>query len=361
LTDVSAGQCRPVLTDPADLPADLVFVDDSVPGIRRRRHGHGFRYIGPGGGKVDDATVARVRALAIPPAWTDVWICVDAHGHMQATGRDARGRKQYRYHPQFRSHREQAKFARLHEFGVALPNIRKRVAADLSAPGIPRDKVVATVIRLLEATLVRVGNEEYARANRSYGLTTLRDRHAQFSSNGLQLVFKGKHGIANSVRVQDRRLRRVVKQCQDLPGQVLFQYLDDDGMPCPVTSTDVNSYLREVTEMDVTAKDFRTWMGTLLATVAFADLAPPRNERDGKRSVNRVLEVVSGHLGNTPTVCRASYIHPTVVETFLEGTLPARWEASSARGSRLLVPEERKLVHFLRPARRRQEPARRVA
>jgi DNA topoisomerase-1 len=350
-----------VLTDPTDLPADLVFVDDGVPGIQRRRHGRTFRYVGPNGGKVDDAAVARIKALAIPPAWTDVWICLDAHGHMQATGRDARGRKQYRYHPDFRSHRDRAKFARLHQFGQALPEVRKRVATDLAAPGIPRDKVVATVIRLLEATLVRVGNEEYARANRSYGLTTLRDRHARFSSDGLKLVFKGKHGSANSVRVQDQRLRRVVKQCQDLPGQVLFQYVDADGNPCPISSTDVNAYLRDLTEMDVTAKDFRTWMGTLLATVAFAELTPPRSERDGKRSVNRVLEVVSGHLGNTPAVCRASYIHPTMIDTFLDGMLRARWDGLSARGSRMLVPEERKLVQFLRPVRRRQEVTRRVA
>ena len=229
----------------ADLPPELMWVDDSVAGIRRRRSGTGFSYIGPNGRRVtDDAALDRIRALAIPPAWTDVWICLDDAGHLQATGRDARGRKQYRYHSAFRAHRDEAKFARLYEFGTALPLLRKQVATDLTTRGMPREKVLAAVVRLLEATLVRVGNEEYARTNKSYGLTTLRDRHAHFTSDGLQLVFKGKHGIAANVRVQDQRLRRVVKQCQDLPGQVLFQYLDEDGHPRPVTSTDVNAYLR---------------------------------------------------------------------------------------------------------------------
>lgn len=336
-----------------DLPPQLVWVDDSIAGIRRRRSGRGFTYLSPEGRRVTaSATLDRIRALAIPPAWTDVWICLDVDGHLQATGRDARGRKQYRYHAQFRAHREEAKFARLYEFGTALPAIRQQVAVDLSARGVPREKVVAAVVRLLEATLVRVGNEEYARANQSYGLTTLRDRHARFSSDGLQLVFKGKHGIAASARVQDQRLRRVVKQCQDLPGQVLFQYLDDDGRPRPVSSTDVNRYLGEITGQAVTAKDFRTWTGTLLATVALAELPTPTSERAAKRSVNRVLEVVSDHLGNTPAVCRASYVHPQIVEAFHEGRLAEQWDRASARGSRLLVPEERKLVQMLRPSRR---------
>ena len=225
----ASGNADTVLTTPTDIPPGLAFADDRDAGIRRRRAGKGFVYIGPNGRKLDPATIARIRALAVPPAWTDVWICVDDCGHIQATGRDARGRKQYRYHQQFRAHRESAKFTRLYDFGRALPAIRRQVATDLTAPGIPREKVIATVIRLLEATLVRVGNEEYARTNKSYGLTTFRDRHAQFSSDGLKLVFKGKHGIAASVKVQDRRLRRVVKQCQDLPGQVLFQYVGDDG------------------------------------------------------------------------------------------------------------------------------------
>jgi DNA topoisomerase-1 len=342
-----------VLTTVADLPPQLVWVDDSEPGIRRLRRGKGFTYVHADGRRVTDGDRERIRALAVPPAWVDVWICADAAGHVQATGRDARGRKQYRYHAAFRAHRDEVKFARLHDFGRALPSIRKRLAADLAAPGMPCEKVVATVVRLLEATLVRVGNEEYARANKSYGLTTLRDRHVQFSSDGLQLVFKGKHGISSNVRVQDRRLRRVVKRCQDLPGQVLFQYLDDTRSPRPVTSTDVNAYLRDASGLEITAKDFRTWMGTLLATVALAELDPPASQAKAKRSVNRVLQVVSDHLGNTPAVCRTSYVHPDVLRAFEEGSLAARWTDASARGSALLVPEERKLLVLLRPARRR--------
>jgi DNA topoisomerase I len=350
----AAGHAPPVVHLDLDLPPDLVWADDSEPGIRRRRAGRGFSYAYADGRKVAAETVERIRALAIPPAWTNVWICRDPAGHLQATGRDARGRKQYRYHPRFRAHRDQTKFDRLYDFGRALPAVRKQLAIDLDAPGVPRDKVVATVIRLLEATLVRVGNEEYARANKSYGLTTLRDRHAQFTSDGLRLVFKGKHGISNRVTVQDKRLRRVVKQCQDLPGQVLFQYLTDDGAPCPVTSTDVNEYLRDTSGFDVTAKDFRTWMGTLLAAVAFADLPAPRSDGDARQATNRVLEVVSGHLGNTVAVCRASYVHPTVLDEFAAGTFAERWHDAPARGSRLLLAEEKKLLHLLRPARRRQ-------
>jgi DNA topoisomerase-1 len=345
-----------------DLPSHLTWADDAMPGIRRRRAGKGFSYRGADGRRiVSDAVIARIRSLAVPPAWTDVWICVDAHGHLQATGRDARGRKQYRYHHDFRAHRERAKFARLHEFGNALPAIRRQVATDLSARGIPREKVVATVIRLLEATLVRVGNEEYARTNKSYGLTTLRNHHARFTSDGLTLVFRGKHGIEASASVQDARLRRVVKRCQDLPGQVLFQYLDEDGRPCPISSTDVNTYLRDVTGLDVTAKDFRTWMGTTLATVALAEMPAPRSEREAKGMVSRVLEVVSDHLGNTPAVCRTSYVHPAILESFMAGSLQARWQHASARGSRLLLPEERKLLRLLRPTRTRREPRQKAA
>jgi DNA topoisomerase I len=345
-----------------ELPAELVWADDSEPGIRRRRAGKGFVYIGPDGRRITDQEVlARIRVLAVPPAWGDVWICLDECGHLQATGRDARGRKQYRYHASFRAHREVVKFARLDDFGQSLPRIRRQVAADLVLSGMPRAKVIATVVRLLEATLVRVGNEEYARANGSYGLTTLRNRHAQFTSDGLRLVFKGKHGLGTSVRVQDQRLRRVVKQCQDLPGQFLFQYLDEDGVAVPLSSTDVNDYLRAVADMDVTAKDFRTWMATLLAVTALAQLEPPRSERERQRKLKHVLEDVSGQLGNTPAVCRASYVHPTVVEWFGDGSLPGRWESAAARGDRLLLPEERKLLRVLRGASRRRAPMAKAA
>ena len=337
-----------MLATTIDLPSGLVWADDTAAGIRRRRAGRGFVYLGPNGRAVSAVTRARVQALAVPPAWTDVWIALDENGHIQATGRDARGRKQYRYHARFHAHREEEKFARLYDFGLVLPDIRRQAATDLARPGIPREKVVATVIRLLEATLVRVGNEEYARANKSYGLTTLRDRHAQFTSDGMKLVFKGKHGISASVHVQDARLRRVVKRCQDLPGQVLFQYVDDAGSPCPITSTDVNRYLNDVTGLPITAKDFRTWMGTLMATVAFAELPAPASDRHAKRAVNQVLGVVSSHLGNTPAVCRASYIHPDVITAFADGTLAERWEG--AHGPRQPTARPRRTEAAAAPA-----------
>jgi len=333
-----------------DLPHSLNWADDAEAGISRRPSGRGFVYRDAAGDPVSHAVRERIRALAVPPAWTDVWICADPHGHLQATGRDARGRKQYRYHPDFRAHRDRAKFEHLVCFGEVLPAIRKCVADDLARPGVTREKVVASVVRLLEATLVRVGNEEYARANNSYGLTTLRDRHAQFTSRGLSLVFKGKHGIATRVEVQDRRLRRVVKQCQDLPGQFLFQYLTDGGTPTPVTSTDVNDYLRTVAAADVTAKDFRTWAGTLLAASTLADVTPPPTTTEAKHRIVEMLKAVSGELGNTPAVCRASYVHPAIVGWFTEGSLRARWLGASTRGSRLLSGDERRLLRLLRVA-----------
>jgi DNA topoisomerase-1 len=346
----------------SDVPSDLVWCDDHEPGIRRRRAGKGFTYLTSTGRRVtDEATLRRIKALAIPPAWTDVWICSDAAGHLQATGRDAKRRKQYRYHPQYRAHRETAKFERLYEFGTALPALRRQIAHDINRRGMPREKVIATVVRLLESTLARVGNEEYARDNGSFGLTTLRDQHAKFTPTSVRLVFKGKHGIAADVTVRDPRLRRIVRQCQDLPGQVLFQCIDDRGEPRPITSTDVNEYLREITGLPVTAKDFRTWMGTLLATSAFAALPAPRSETVARRSIVRVCEAVSSHLGNTPTVCRASYVHPSVVDWYRDGSLAERWRALPARGSAQLVVEERKLLGLLRPPARSRRAASRVA
>jgi DNA topoisomerase-1 len=340
-----------LITD--DLPSELSWADDQGPGITRRRAGTGFSYRQPNGKRADERTVARIRALAVPPAWTDVWINPSPHGHLQATGRDARGRKQYRYHPEFRAHRERLKFAHLDEFGGALPAIRSQVTADLDLPGVPHDRVVATVVRLLETTFVRVGNEEYARSNNSYGLTTLRNRHAHFTSNGLQLVFRGKHGSATNVKVQDTRLRRVVRACQDLPGQTLFQYRDDDGIARPVTSTDVNEYLRAASGLDISAKDFRTWMGTLLAAITLVDMSNEETSATRRRrTVKQAMEQVSDALRNTPAVARASYVHPAVVEWFEDGSLEQRWDAASARGSRLLLPEERKLLRLLKQANR---------
>lgn len=340
---------------------DLHWVDDSVPGITRRRCGKHFGYRDPNGATIHDAkTIERIKSLAIPPAWEHVWICPDPNGHIQATGRDAKGRKQYRYHPKFREHRDTVKYERLYDFGQALPSIRRKVAEDMARPALDRDRVVATVVRLLEATLVRVGNEEYARSNKSYGLTTLRDRHARFDRNGMRFVFKAKHGIDTTVEINDRRLARVVKACQDLPGQVLFQYVDDHGEPRPVTSTDVNAYLRDATELPVTAKDFRTWMGTLMAACALAGLPAPGSEAEGRRVLKGVLDVVAANLRNTPAVCRGSYVHPTVIDAYLDGTLAQRWDAGPARATRHLIAEERRLLALLEPPKAKRAARRRT-
>jgi DNA topoisomerase-1 len=254
--------------------AGLRYVNDAMPGIRRRRAGRGFTYAGTDGRRLTDRRVlARIRALAIPPAWTDVWICPIARGHLQATGRDARGRKQYRYHARWREVRDEAKYGRMVAFGQALPRIRRRVEADLALPGLPRERVLAAVVRLLEKTAVRVGNEEYARENRSFGLTTLRNRHAEVGTSRIRFRFRGKGGKETEVELNDRRLARIVARCQELPGQALFTYLDEDGEPRTVDSADVNEYLREISGEEFTAKDFRTWAGTVLAT--------PRPRRGG--------------------------------------------------------------------------------
>jgi DNA topoisomerase-1 len=347
------------LADAEQLEAlDLVWVDDSLPGLRRRRCGRSFTYVDPTGAICrDEDTRERIRALAIPPAWEDVWICPDPNGHLQATGRDARGRKQYRYHPRFREHRDLMKFDRLYEFGESLPAIRSRVAHDITQPGLSRDKVVATVVRLLEATLIRVGNEEYARSNHSYGLTTLRDRHARFDHAGFRLVFRAKSGIDCAVTVNDARLRRIVKRCQDLPGQVLFQYVDNGGPPHPVTSTDVNDYLRDAAGIDVTAKDFRTWMGTLMCASALAAMPPPSSVAESKRVLKAALEEVAAQLRNTPAVSRGSYVHPRVIETYEDGTLPKRWAAGPSRPARQLVADERRLLALLKPKARARRAA----
>jgi DNA topoisomerase-1 len=360
MTERPEGYERSVLVNDEVLPRRLVWSDDNESGIARRRAGKGFVYRTASGGRVDAATVARIKALAIPPAWTDVWICADDCGHLQATGRDAKGRKQYRYHPDYRAHRESVKFERLVDFATALPKIRTQVAHDLALPGMPKPKVVATVVRLLESTLVRVGNEEYARDNGSYGLTTLRNRHAKVTPGTLRLVFKAKQGKAADVTVTDRRLVRVVQRCQDLPGQWLFQYEEDDGEVRPISSSDVNEYLREVAQTPITAKDFRTWMGTLIATAELVTLPPPTSESAANAALVKVFDEVAAELRNTRAVSRASYVHPAVVEWYREGDLAERWEQTSARGSARLLPEERKLLALLRrnqTARRRRNPA----
>lgn len=306
----------------AAVEAGLVYIDDGRPGLTRKRSGTGFRYLDAKGAPVrDKAVLTRIKALAIPPAYTDVWICPRRNGHIQATGRDAKGRKQYRYHPDFRQAREADKFSRIMAFANALPGIRQQVDADMKRPGLPREKVLGTVVHLLETTLIRVGNDDYARTNKSYGLTTLRDPHVRIEGSALSFRFRGKSGKTWDVSLKDRRVARIVKACQDLPGQELFQYLDADGTQRDVTSSDVNAYLREITGEDFTAKDFRTWAGTVLAALALRELESFDSDAAAKRNVRAAIESVAGRLGNTPTICRKCYIHPQILDCYLEGGL----------------------------------------
>jgi DNA topoisomerase I len=302
--------------------AGLRYSTDSRPGIARRRAGRGFSYRRPDGTRVDEPIVRkRIQALAIPPAWTDVWICPDPIGHLQATGRDARGRKQYRYHARWRMRRDADKFGRLIEFASALPRIRRRCDRDLARRGAPREKILAAVIRLLETTLIRVGNDEYARLNRSFGLTTLRGRHARVSGSAIRFRFRGKSGRQHEVGLRDRRLAAVIRRCQELPGQELFGYLDDEGVVHDIGSQDVNDYLREISGIDVSAKDFRTWAGTVLAYRALKALAPGTDERSARQNVVEAVRLTSDRLGNTPAVARKSYVHPAIIEAYLDGSI----------------------------------------
>jgi DNA topoisomerase I len=333
--------------------AGLRYSTDVKPGISRRRSGRGFSYRRPGGDLVrDPAVLARIRALAIPPAWTEVWICPDAAGHLQATGRDAKGRKQYRYHALWRTGRDDAKFERLIDFARALPRIRERCDADLAKPGMPREKVLAAVVRLLETTLIRVGNDEYARVNRSFGLTTLKNRHATVTGTKVRFRFRGKSGREHEVGIRDRRLATVVRRCQDLPGQELFQYVGDDGEPHDVASEDVNDYLREISGIDITAKDFRTWAGTVLAYRALRALAPGTDERSSRKNVVEAVRFTSDRLGNTPAVARKSYVHPAILEAYMDGSIGgALLEAAEDQADPPSAPnprEEKQVVALLR-------------
>ncbi len=306
----------------AAVAAGLRYVDDSRPGLTRQRSGSGFSYRNPDGSLLKDKSeIQRIRSLAVPPAYTDVWICRFKNGHIQATGRDARGRKQYRYHPEFRAAREATKFHRIIAFADALPDIRKRLDADMKKRGLPRDKVLATVVHLLDTTLIRVGNDDYARTNRSYGLSTLRNRHVKIEGSELTFRFMGKSGKEWNLSLRDRRVARIVKACQDLPGQDLFQYIDEDGERRDVTSQDVNAYLREITGEDFTAKDFRTWAGTVLAALALREFESFDSEAKAKRNLRAAIESVASRLGNTPTICRKCYIHPEVMDGYLEGDM----------------------------------------
>jgi DNA topoisomerase-1 len=302
--------------------AGLVYVSDEDRGIRREPRGEGFVYLKPQGGEVtDEAVLQRIRKLAIPPAWTGVWICARANGHLQATGRDARGRKQYKYHPLFREQRESTKYERILDFARTLPALRARIAEHMALRGLPREKVLATVVHLLETTLIRVGNDDYARTNKSYGLTTLRTPHVKIDGSELRFQFKGKSGKMWRLQVKDRRIAKIVRACQDLPGQRLFQYVDEAGEVREVTSADVNAYLRDISGSEITAKDFRTWAGTVLAAVAFAECEPCDTQTATKKSIKAVIEKVAAKLGNTPTICRKCYVHPEVLQAFIEGGL----------------------------------------
>ena len=309
------------MSDDTRAPARLRHSSDDGPGIARRRSGRGFSYRDADGAVVRDSeTLERIRAIAIPPAWTDVWICPWPNGHLQATGRDARGRKQYRYHARYRRRRDDAKFARLIAFARALPAIRARVDKDLARPGLPREKVLAAVVRLLELTLIRVGNDEYARLNRSFGLTTLRNRHAAVDGTEVTFRFRGKSGQQHEVGLRDRRLASVVRRCRDLPGQELFAYVGEDGEPRDVASDDVNGYLAEIAP-DVTAKDFRTWAGTVLAYRALRSLGKGTTDREKQRNVAAAIRETAENLGNTAAVARQAYVHPAVVDAYLDGRI----------------------------------------
>jgi DNA topoisomerase-1 len=321
----------------------LRYTTDHDPGIRRVRRGGGFAYVGPDGRAIADRDVlARIRSLVIPPAYKDVWICPHENGHLQATGRDARGRKQYRYHPRWRTQRDATKFERMLEFGRVLPRIRRRVARDLRQPGLPREKVIATIVRLLEGTLVRVGNEEYVRHNGSFGLTTLRNRHAEVKGGIVQLEFRGKRGVMHRVALEDRAVARIVSHCLDIPGQELFQYIDEGGERRRIDSADVNDYLREASGGPFTAKDFRTWFATVHAVELLCSRTST-TEREARRLIVETVATVSQRLGNTPAICRKCYIHPAVFTAFSEGTLSGTKGMSPPRLLRELLSPRRPL------------------
>jgi DNA topoisomerase-1 len=340
----------------------LRYVSDEQPGIRRKNKGKGFIYISIDGTSVrDKRALQRIRAIVIPPAWTDVWICPSANGHIQATGRDARGRKQYRYHPAFRELRESSKYAHVMAFADALPGIRTRVREHMALRGLPREKVLATVIHLLETTLIRVGNDEYERQNDSYGLTTLKNRHVAVNGTELRFQFKGKGGKKWSVSLRDRRVAKVIRACQELPGQELLQYIDEQGEYRDVSSADVNAYLREISGADFTAKDFRTWGGTVLAALALKEIEAFDSAAKAKKNIRLAIEKVASRLANTPTICRKCYIHPTLINSYLEGSLALEIKAEAEQQLRDeitgLTPEEAAVLASLRAGLQRSTKA----
>lgn len=342
-----------LIADPeaAAKAADLVYVSDDQPGIRRRRAGKGFTYTDNNGKRIKNRkTLERIKSLAIPPAYTDVWICPLTNGHIQATGRDAKGRKQYRYHPRWSAQRDETKFNRMILFGEALPTIRERVAHDLALRGLPREKVLATIVQLLGTTFIRIGNLEYARTNESFGLTTLLDEHVEISGSKVRFEFTGKSGKENTVDLHDKHLAKIIQQCQDIPGQHLFQYSDEDGNHYAILSSDVNAYLREISGQDFTAKDFRTWGGTTLAVLALAELGPCEDESHAKKNTAQMIKSVAAQLGNTRAVCRKYYVHPIIAEAYTQGKLLPLLEKhqSSPETSGELYPEEQTVMTLLR-------------
>jgi DNA topoisomerase-1 len=302
--------------------AGLRYVSDESPGIVRKRSGRGFCYLDPEGRQVRDPEILkRIRSLVIPPAWTSVWICPNKNGHIQAVGRDARGRKQYRYHPLYRAVRDATKFTRMAAFAEALPKIRQRVQQDLNKPGLPKEKVLATIVRLLERTGIRVGNEEYAKTNNSYGLTTMRDRHVDIDGHKLRFHFRGKSGLMHDIELSDRKLANILRDCQEIPGHELFHYLNEEGEVCKISSDDVNDYLRDITGQDFTAKDFRTWVGTGQALVELEQLGPCTCETEAKKNIVAAIKNAAAKLGNKPSTCRTYYVHPAVLDAYTDGRL----------------------------------------
>lgn len=344
----------PSIVDPQNAAESvgLRYVSDDQPGIRRQKRGKGFRYLSSDDKVVTDSrTIDRIRKLAIPPAWSDVWISKDTRGHIQATGRDAKGRKQYRYHARFREVRDSTKYDHMLDFAVALPAIRARIDEDMRRRGLPREKVLATIIHLLESTMIRVGNADYAKQNKSYGLTTLKNRHVKVEGAELRFQFRGKSGKVWRLNFKDRRVARIVKKSQDLPGQHLFQYIDDDGLQREVTSGDINAYLKEISGREITAKDFRTWNGTVLAALALAEYEKVDSQAAAKRNIRSAIEAVAARLGNTPTICRKCYIHPEILDSYLNQSLTSealiRVEAELRGEVAKLRPEEAVVLAFL--------------
>jgi DNA topoisomerase-1 len=340
--------------------AGLRYVSDETPGLTRRKTGGGFAYFRPDGKRVRNReVVARINSLAIPPAYTQVWICPDPEGHIQATGRDARGRKQYRYHPRWRAERDATKYDRMLAFGAALPQIRRRVDADLALRGVPRERVLATVVRLLETTLIRVGNEEYVRTNKSYGLTTLCTRHVDVNGAEIRFEFRGKSGVTHRVTVSEPRLARIVRRGQDIPGQDLFQYLDEEGNAGPIRSTDVNAYLQSASGADFTAKDYRTWAGSVIAMSELLRL-PCDSAQEARRNIVTMMKTISSRMGNTPAICRKCYVHPALLDAYTAGSLTA----GIVRRRAGLNREEAAFLGFLhglrQRTRRRRHPAGRL-